>query len=93
MTNSFKQCINYLLLNLCTDKKPLKKEMWLISENGNDAEDNGFELYKYLLAHKEIGITPVYVISKGDLDYEKVKTLGGKIVKKGSKEHFEMMYF
>lgn len=67
-------------------------DLWLISERGNDAQDNGYIFYKYLLEHPELCITPVYVISKFAPDYQKVEKLGGRIVEPSSKEHYDLMY-
>lgn len=87
--------IEYLIRNIkarFNTRGRFEKDTWLISEMGFDAQDNGYELYKYILFHKELGITPVYVISEGDDDYKKVKRLGGRTVEIDSDEHLELMY-
>ena len=54
------------------------RNLWLISERGNDAGDNGYWLYRYLKEnHTEINCA--YVISKDSVDYDKVSMLGGII--------------
>lgn len=69
-----------------------KQQVWLISERGFDAQDNGYHLYKHLILNKIPGIIPVYVMDENSSDLVKVKKLGGYLVKKGSKEHFYLMY-
>ena len=91
----FSLAIEYLIRNIKARFKTrncFNKDTWLISEMGIDAQDNGYELYKYLLLHKELGITPIYVISEGDDDYKKVKRLGGRTVGIDSDKHLELMY-
>ena len=66
--------------------------LWLISERGNDAQDNGYILYKYLVEHPELNIHPVYLISKFAKDYQKVAKLGGDIVEPNSSRHNDLIY-
>lgn len=68
------------------------KDLWLISERGNDAQDNGYALYKYILEHPELNIHPVYVISKFSKDYQKVAKLKGDVVEPNSARHYNLMY-
>lgn len=68
------------------------KNIWLISERGFDANDNGFYLYKYLLSHPEERIHPVYVINRDSEDYQKVADLNGDIVEPGSHRHYQLLY-
>lgn len=68
-------------------KNDLKyKNMWLISERGNEAKDNGYVFFEYLRKeHPEINAH--YVIDKSfTKDYNKVKDLGN-IIEYGSDEH------
>lgn len=62
------------------------KDMWLISERGVEAKDNGYVFFKYLREnHPEINA--YYVIdSSHKVDYDRVKTLGNTI-EYGSDEH------
>lgn len=62
------------------------KDMWLISERGVEAKDNGYVFFKYLREnHPEINVW--YVIdSSCTKDYEKVKGLGN-IIEYMSEEH------
>lgn len=68
----------------CEDEK--YKDMWLISERGVEAKDNGYVFFKYLREnHPEINAH--YVIdSSHKKDYERVKNLGN-IIEFGSDEH------
>lgn len=66
------------------------KNLWLISERGNDARDNGYFFFKYLRKrHPEIN--SAYVIHENSADYEKVSSLG-RIVKYGSAEHYALIF-
>ena len=57
----------------CVNKK--YKDVWLISERGVDARDNGFVFFEYLCKnHPEVNC--YYIIDKHSTDYEKVKNLG-----------------
>lgn len=51
------------------------KEYWLISEIDFDARDNGFAFFKYLREEKR-EINTIYVISKRNVSYDKVRILG-----------------
>ena len=31
----------------------LKKDIWIVSENGDDAKDNGYEFFKYAMENKK----------------------------------------
>lgn len=62
------------------------KNMWLISERGNEAKDNAYVLFKYIREnHPNINIH--YLMDKSfEKDYEKIKDLGN-IIEYGSEEH------
>ena len=69
---------------------PKYRNLWLISERGNDAGDNGYWLYRYLKEnHPEINCA--YVISKDSVDYNKVSSLGG-IIHYRSFKHYLAYY-
>ncbi|MGN0996566.1 MAG: CDP-glycerol glycerophosphotransferase family protein [Candidatus Ventricola sp.] len=57
-----------------------RKHLWIISERGTDARDNGYFLFRYLCRqHPE---QPVYyVISKASADYPRVAALGHAVQK------------
>lgn len=92
MLKKIHKYLRYIIANLKTKKKPLDKNLWLISERGFDAQDNGYHLYKYIQEHPELGIESVYLINKDSSDYEKIAKLGGRICEPNSKEHYELMY-
>lgn len=70
-----------------------KKPVWLISERGNDALDNGYHLYRYLVQHPECGVTPIYVIdASSDKDLKKITDLKGETVLKGTAKHYMLMH-
>lgn len=62
------------------------KDLWLISERPDEARDNGYWLYKWILEnHSEINVK--FVLSKDSTDYAKMprKDL---IIKPGSASHY-----
>lgn len=62
------------------------KDLWLISERGVDARDNGYYLFRYITKkHKDINIA--YVISKNSSDRERVSKCG-RIITHNSFKHF-----
>ena len=61
-------------------------DLWIVSERGVDARDNGYHFFKYLRnEHPEINT--VYIISNDSPDRQKVASLG-KIVEYGSFKHY-----
>lgn len=51
------------------------QDLWIISERGTDARDNGYHLFRYIRQnYPEINIR--YIISVDSPDYEKVASLG-----------------
>ena len=70
--------------------KKTYKDTWGICERNNEARDNGYHFFKYMVCeHPEQRC--VYVIDKRSKDYYKVKDLG-KIVQFGSVKHW-ILYF
>ena len=64
--------MRYLLCLMLCYLFHIKKDVWLISERGTDARDNGYQFYKYMKEkHPEIKIK--YVISKKSADYKKIE--------------------
>ena len=62
------------------------KDLWIVSERGMDARDNGYHFFKYLrTAHPQINA--VYIISGKSPDCVKVAPLG-TIVEYGSFRHY-----
>lgn len=62
------------------------KDLWIISERGIDARDNGYYLFKYITEnHPEINIA--YIITKTSPDRERVSKLG-RLINHNSMEHY-----
>lgn len=62
------------------------KNIWLVSEHGYEARDNGYSFFKYMrVNHKEVNCW--YAIDFKGSDYDKIRPLGN-IVKFGSFKHF-----
>ncbi|MDO4563095.1 MAG: CDP-glycerol glycerophosphotransferase family protein [Clostridia bacterium] len=62
------------------------KDLWVVSERGVDARDNGYHFFAYLMReHPEINA--VYIISKDSPDYPKVAQLG-RIIRYRSFSHY-----
>ena len=73
----------YKLLFFISRKKI--SDVWLISERGIDARDNGYWFYKYMIEnHPEIKVK--YVISKDSSDYSKINK--EDVIEYRSKEHY-----
>lgn len=67
-----------------------KKELWLISENGHMARDNGFAFYKFMKKnHPEI--KTYFAIDKKCSDYEKVSKYGNVVDWEKFKHYFLYM--
>lgn len=80
----------YLVIaNFIDDKDEKYKNLWIISERGDDARDNSFIMFKYIKEnHPEINIK--YIIDKKSSDYAKVRNIGDTIQYR-SKEHYISM--
>lgn len=63
--------------------------IWLISERGVDARDNGYFFFKYLRKEQR-HINCCYVINKRSADYSKVAEIG-ETIEYGSIKHYAMM--
>lgn len=69
---------------------PACRQLWLVSERGTDARDNGYWFYHYLrTAHPEINAR--YVITADSPDAARIAALGGA-VRRGSAEHYLLYY-
>lgn len=74
----------------CRSFFPSYRNIWLVSERGNDARDNGYWFYHYLRTeHPEIH--SFYVISPDSMDAPKIVALGG-LVPFGSFRHYLLYY-
>ncbi len=77
----------YKIYCLIHKKKRMEYDnCWLISEHGNDAQDNGYFFFKYLRDNHS-NIDARYIITKESSDFNKINSLGKYIIF-GSKEHF-----
>ena len=63
-----------------------KKEIWLISETNDRAEDNAYYLFKYIRENKPNELA-YYVIDKKAKDYKKVDKYGN-VINWGSLKHY-----
>lgn len=80
-------CRNFMADHPNTDPS---ERIWLISERGYDAQDNGAAFYEWLTySHPEIHA--IYVIAPSDRGYARIHALGDTVTP-GSKRHFELMY-
>ena len=62
------------------------RHIWIISERGDDARDNGYFFYKYICEqHPEIDI--YYIIKSESADFNKIKSIG-EWIEYGSFKHF-----
>lgn len=63
---------------------PRYKNIWLVCDRGDDAQDNGYFLFKYL---REVypNMSVYYLINKNSIDYEAVSRLGNVIPYKSLK--------
>lgn len=64
----------------------IDKNIWLIEENPNEACDNGYILFKYIISNRK-DINVYYVINKKSDDYKKLEELGN-IINHGSLKHW-----
>lgn len=66
---------------------PKYRGVWIVSERGSDARDNGYHFFKYIREnHPEI--KAYYIIEKKSADYHKVAKLGNIVKYKSLKHHF-----
>ncbi len=75
-------------LNLLKSKKN-NRDVWLIGEQKNKAQDNGFYFFKYLRENHP-NLQAFYVIDENSIDFPKVSNLGN-VIKYGSKEHYKVV--
>lgn len=66
--------------------KPAFRRLWLVSERGVDAGDNGFHFFRYLREnHREINAA--FIISRTSPEREMMEALG-RVIDYGSFEHY-----
>lgn len=61
------------------------RDVWIVSERGRDARDNGYHFYKYVRETRP-DIKAYYIIDKRSPDFQKVDKLGN-VVQYGSFKH------
>ena len=58
-------------------KKILPRDIWLIADKSDRADDNGEVFFTYLTKNwKDVKCHPVFAISKSSVDYERLKSIG-----------------
>lgn len=80
--------IIYFLVALPISKilRIYRKDLWLVCDNGNEARDNGYWLYRYVV-DKYPQQDIIYAINKKSPDYDRVKNIG-QVVQYGSLTHW-----
>ena len=98
MSNFFKKFKNFklrdmghiflflLALPIALVYKQWRKDLWLFCDNGKEASDNGFVLFKYVCENHPKQ-DAVFAIYENSIDFDKVKTTGN-YVKYGSFRHW-----
>lgn len=81
----------YILTGIISKLSRKDNEIWIISERGNEARDNGLYLFKYIKNyHPEISC--YYVISSNSKDYFKLKSYKEYLINKGSIKHYLLLH-
>lgn len=64
-----------------------QKDLWIISERGHEARDNGFAFFEYIKkSHKHINVK--YIIDAESKDYSKFDKYPNSVIKYGTFEHY-----
>lgn len=76
-----------------SNEEPQKeKEIVLIGERSDKAQDNGYHFFKYLMNEKATDVTAYYVISKDSKDHDNVKPYLENVVYYKSAKHIELFF-
>lgn len=67
------------------------KNSWIICERKNEARDNGYHLYKYII-HNKPGQKVFYVITKNSYDIDKITSISKNIIHFGTISHWIALY-
>ena len=59
----------------------IKRDIWIVAENGDDAKDNGYAFFKYAMENKSKKDI-YYVITKKSIYYDKLKKYNKKLLYK-----------
>jgi len=78
------------LLKLVTAPLFLGREVWLLGERADEAQDNGMHLFRYLRAHRRPGRHVYYVLSRTSPHYAELRRLGN-VVPHSSRRHQLLM--
>lgn len=62
----------------------VKRPIWLVSDRGMAAGDNGEALYRYIQQQKNVPANVYFVIARKSLDYDRIKSIGGRVVDQNS---------
>jgi len=82
-----KELFMYLFSWTIAHFMPKENDLWLIAERHDEARDNGYFFYKFLMQeHKNIN--SCYAIDEGAHDEKKIIELGGRHIRFGSLEHY-----
>ena len=81
--------IGYVVANIMKLKKN-NRDVWLISERRDEAEDNGYHLYKYIRENHQ-GQKVYYIIDKKSKAYKRIKKYK-TIIQHNSLKHY-IYYF
>lgn len=84
-------CVLYLIVSWVLYKVYPKNPLWIISERGTDAQDNGYWMFKYMkLQHPEI--KSYYIISKDSKDRKKLEEWEDSLIENDSLVHYVRMW-
>lgn len=78
------------LVKLLTAPLFLGREVWLLGERADEAQDNGIHLFRYLRAHRQPGRHVYYVLSRSSPHYAELRRLG-HVVPHSSRRHQLLM--
>lgn len=82
----FRLCTMHTLLKPIAKLIYRRKHIWIVTERGTDARDNGLHMYRFIREqHPEINA--YYIIKNDSPDYPRVAPLGN-IVERGSLKHW-----
>lgn len=67
-----------------------RKEIWIIGERWNTAQDNGAALFKYVSENEPAGVEAYYAVEKGTAAYTDMSAVG-RVVAMGSIKHLLLL--
>lgn len=66
------------------------KNLWIISERGQEARDNGFVFFEYIKKHHE-EIEAKFIIDSRSQDYDRFSKYPNSVIEYGSFEHYKLL--